>query len=71
MAAEKENPQRGLTQNPRGPRTEHPHTRVGHAESGTVCRDCKLPKGSSEPALKDLREAAQNKGKLILHPRAG
>ena len=71
MAAEKENPQKGFTQNPRGPRTEHPHTPVwAHRILGViVCSNCKLSKGSgqnhSEPALKDIRKAAQNNSKLI------
>ena len=70
-AAAEENPQKGFTQNPRGPRTEHPQTTVWvHRILGvTVCGNCKLPKGSgqthSEPTLKDIRKAAQNNSKLI------
>ena len=64
-AAEKENPRRGLTQNPRGQGQSTPTHAfglgLGLSESGTVSSDCKLPKGSSEPTLKDTRQAAQNK----------
>ena len=72
VAAKKENPQKGFTQNPRGPRTEHLHTPVwAHRILGvTVCGNCKQPKGSlqidSEPALKEIREGAQNNSRQLI-----
>ena len=64
MAAKKENPLKGFTWNPRGPRTEHPLVRV-HRDLGVAFRgDGKQPKGisqiHSEPALKEIGEGAQN-----------
>ena len=59
-AAEKENPQKGFSQNFRGPRTEHPpHTRVRALRSRDCLRDCKPPKGSAEPALKVCQNKRQ------------
>ena len=65
MAAEKENPLRGFTQNTRGPRTEHAPPNWAHIDlSVAFCRNCKQPKESSqihsEPSLKEIGEGGQN-----------